>query len=138
MTLPRAWSARRLRQHCGRAGLGVLLSNLDRARLDAIQHDLRGLPMGACTTAWNVSPLPAGYVMIDITEFAFPFTVPPSRLPLSLRQFRTSELACACVFRSAYIAYRGRTYEARVWIGGRAKEVDRQRLRQVIGSITGS
>jgi hypothetical protein len=135
LAVPSGWHLRRLQYRCGRAGLGLLIGDLSASRLNRIRHDFSGLPFGACTTSWNVSSLPADYVLVDITELQAPDALPVSEFPLSLNAFAPSRLPCHCSFRNGSVVTGNVDYDVRIWIGKRASSSDRQRLQDFLASI---
>lgn len=133
--LPSHWHVRPLSYRCGRASVGVLIGNLSRTRLNRVPHDLRGLPPHSCTTIWNVSDMPAGYVLVDITRLSTPSRIPASVFPLTYEGFAPGTIGCDCSFRSGFVVSAGLSYNLRIWIGRMASAADRVRLQQLIGSI---
>jgi hypothetical protein len=142
MNVPALWSVRRLDYRCLRLGAGVLVSNLDRTALAAVRRDLEDLPPGSCTNVWDVSALPPSFLMLDVSQFRPPVSVPKTRFPLSESFFvpsgvtdaRGRPLACRCSARSNLISA-GKTYDVRIWIGDHASEVDRRRMACLVASI---
>ena len=144
MSVPPPWSVRRLEDRCARLGAGVLVSNLDEAALGALRRDLHNLPPGSCTNGWDLTMVPATFVMVDVSQFALPGKVPEAQFPLS-ESFLVPSVyessfgfpihRCHCSFRSNDIAYGGESYDVRIWVGDGASETDRQRSACVIASI---
>lgn len=136
LVVPPNWHLRRLQyRRCGRAGAGVLFGDLSTARLNRIQHDVKGMPFGSCTTAWRVASLPATYLLVDVTRLNAPYKLSPSRFPLQIADFPVASLSCGCSFRGGFVVTPRVDYDLRIWIGRRASNANRRLLREVIASI---
>lgn len=135
LVVPPHWHVRRLEYDCGRASAGVLVGNLAQNRLDRLRHDLSGLPPHSCTTIWDVSTMPPGYVLADVTQLTTPSPLPQSVFPLNYKEFAPGVIPCHCSFRDGFVVSGGLSYNVRIWTGNAASAEDRQRLQQVIASI---
>lgn len=139
LSVPTPWAVRALADTCHRLGAGILVSNLDQTTLAALRRDLGSLPPGSlpgsCTNAWDLTAIPATFVMLDVSQFDLPGRFPQTQFPVSEEFFPPSALDCSCTFRSNFIANEGTTYNVRIWVGDEASDTDRKRMACVIASI---
>ena len=134
--VPSDWSLRRLAGHCGRVGDGVLLASVDEEELGGLRRDTKGLPEGACTTAWDLARFPDDYVMLEIARFDVPEATSALSLPIDLRQLSVVKYAdCRCEFRLGFASSSAQSYSVRVWLGSGASEPDRRLIAAAVRSI---
>jgi hypothetical protein len=132
---PSNWHVRRLGNYCHRIGPGLLVSNLRRHKFE--HPEIRD----GCTNAWELRNLPDGFVLVDVSWFAFPYGArahaPATPLPLELDQLKTfyrppSE-RCECSYAGVAVADLG--YTVRVWIGKGATADVRESVEELVRSI---
>lgn len=120
--------------HCGRAGPTLLFSNVSRRRLDSLHRPIGSIPFGACTTAWSIGAMPSWFALVDLTRFAFPVPLPPTRFPLRLTELTSFPVTWG-TFRSMNVSDGEDSYVVRVWMGHNATATIRREVAQLLGSI---
>ena len=132
MRIPPGWSVR--------AGgdcvyPGVLLADVPSWQLDALQHDLHGLPRGACTSSWDMSQLGSTFVMaaVDSSDLGGSDTSQSSAFPL--RGFHYGSDACQCSLQFTNVVARRAGYILRIWAGAKASSLQRKQLAALVRSI---
>jgi hypothetical protein len=136
LSVPATWSVTHLPVECGRYGPGILVANTGRR----FERYVERLPLGACTTAWDLREVPDTVVAVDLSRIQPPPPPGQPRFPPRLQSDRyvspiTREPLCRCVVRFASFSYRGCAYTLRVWVGNGAAEVDRASAAAVIASL---
>jgi len=127
---PSTWVAQHFGTYCRRVGPGVVVSNVRR-------HFRHPVISNGCTNNWILAGLPRDYVLIDVSEFAFPIGQPPKAMfPLSLSRFRRARPSgCRCAYWETSFSATRREYEIRVWIGTKASRTQRRAVENLIASI---
>lgn len=130
---PASWSLQRFSGRCRIGAAGSAVTNLDRPLR------FESLP-GGCTTAWDLSDVPAGFVGVQISHSGGPFmrTGPDTAFPLdaSAAQLQEPLGGDGPRFRIIPVSLGGNgRYSVVVWEGRAASAPDRERIERIVSSI---